>query len=113
MSIETKITWHDPNETTPPFGRRILAALGSMRSSGAGFMDHMEIKAVTIKTADCDGDVIEGRKMRNELTSGESKWEDLQFLLADDDGEPLDYTSDSIEWYADMPVLPFREKAGG
>ena len=111
-TFTTEIIWHRPEQETPPFNERILASLGSWRDRGRGFKAHSLIVCLFIMMRDADGDEDEGATMNDELESGESKWDDLQFQLLDDDDDPLDFYSDSIMWWAYPPKLPDEREAG-
>ena len=109
-TFTTEIIWRRPEQETPPFNERILVSLGSWRDRGQGFKPHSLISHLLIMMYDANSDEDEGAAMYHELESGESKWDDLQFQLLDDDDEPLDFYSDSIMWWAYPPKLPDNRK---
>lgn len=111
-TFTTEIVWHRPEQETPPFNERILVSLGSWRLQAHGFKAHMHFAEVRVMMCDADGDGDKGETMYDELHSGESKWDELQFQLQDDDDEPLDFYSDSIMWWASVPKLPDEREAG-
>lgn len=98
--------WSDPQASWPPFDTRILAVIGSWRDDGRGLKLHRAVHTITIKCADADGDTKAGREMRDALYAMSEPWEDLQFLILDDEWEIMKFYSDSIVFWAPMPKFP-------
>ena len=103
MKIEIDLL--DPNEHVPPLNRDILVIIESSIDRGRGFKRHHEFRTLRIWPEDADGDEDEGAAIYGELERGEAKWVDAQLRLQAGI-EELDFYSDSIVWWAEMPALP-------
>jgi hypothetical protein len=103
MKIE--IEWHRPKDKTPPFRKEILVCLGSWESRGGPMRPKTTICQTTIVLLDGD-DVAQ----KADLEMGTCPWNECQFSLRDRDGDDLDWYSDSIVWWAEVPDLPDERK---
>lgn len=102
MRIE--ITLKDPTKELPPLNKDILAVVESSIDRGRGFKVHHDFRVLRILPEDCDGDEDEGAAIYSEMERGETTWEDGQLRL-EAGIEELDFFSDSIVWWADMPKI--------
>jgi hypothetical protein len=102
--MQTAIEWYKPEETPPPFGKRLLVALGSQVTTNAGATWHMthSFRTVVIKTESPNSD-----DDYDDLVNGEGTFDDYQFILVDPDDcdEELDWYSDAIVVWAYPPKL--------
>lgn len=110
--IEITLTFHNPNVTPPPFRKPIICAIGGVRYSGNKREEVLDLQVAEVDVADSMGDEDEGDAMKGELERGEAKWADLQFgmIKLGEDEHTFEFTSDSIEWWAEIPSLPLVER---
>lgn len=105
-TFEPRTVWHRPAQYHPPFNDRILVVLGSWNDRGRGFKPEYTVLTVKVMQEDVDGSEDAGEEMAAELNSGDAKWKDLQFRMVDSDDEELDWYSDSIMWWTNVPMFP-------
>lgn len=110
--VSVTIECHDPNTTTPPFGKPIMVWFGAVHYNGSTRREYHDLRVVTIYVMDIDGSSREGVEMKRELEAGKAKWSHLQFMMEDGEGDEVaDATSDAIEWWAEVPTLPLHDKS--
>jgi hypothetical protein len=103
MKIE--IALKDPAKELPPLNTDILAVVESSIDRGHGFKRHQEFRVLRILPEDVDGDEDEGAAIYAKMEAGETQWEEGQLRL-EAGIEELDFYSDSIAWWAEMPTIP-------
>lgn len=109
-TFEPRTIWNRPDQYHPPFNDRILVVLGSWNDRGRGFKPEYTVLTVKVMQEDVDGSEDAGEEMAAELNSGDAKWKDLQFRMVDSDDEELDWYSDSIMWWTNVPMFPDERK---
>ena len=102
--MKVEITLKDPAKELPPLNKDILAVVESSIDRGRGFKRHCEFRVLRIICQDVDGDEDEGAAIYGEMERGETIWENGQLMLQAGI-EDLDFYSDSIVWWAEMPTI--------
>lgn len=102
--MKLEIDLKDPAKDLPPLNTDILAVTESSIDRGHGFKRHYEFRVLRILPEDADGDEDEGAAIYAEMETGETQWEDGQLRL-EAGIEELDFYSDSIVWWAEVPKI--------
>lgn len=102
----TVISWFDPGVYPPPFDRKLLLMVAGWRSDACGgmFEPYTVVLTAYVQTSGPD-DAYNGVSTLDEFEAGGREgFLDFQFNLKSDDGETLDWYSDSIIAWAYYPL---------
>lgn len=102
----TEIAWFNPSVTPPPFGMKLLVMVAGSRSEDCGrtFEPYTVVLTAYVQTTS-PSDEYDDISALDEFEAGNRKvFLDFQFDLKDDDGETLDWYSDSIIAWAYYPL---------
>ena len=102
-----EIGWFNPGVNPPPFDMKLLLMVAGSRSEDCGrsFETYTMVMTAYVQQQG-PGDEYDDEPAFDEYMSGDqTDFLDFQFNLKDEDGEVLDWYSDSIVAWAYYPIL--------
>lgn len=102
----TEIGWFNPGVNPPPFDMKLLLMVAGSRSDDCGqtFEAYTKVMTAYVKQRG-PGDEYDDEPAFDEFMSGDhTDFLNFQFYLNDEDGEELDWYSDSIVAWAYYPL---------
>jgi len=103
--MQTVLNWHNPDETPPPFGERILIATRTWDLPSSNRPPVWNFDVVTMTKQSINDDAPKSEYAAWESGS-EYPFSQYQFLLRSQNGDEIDgFFSDSIVFWSELPVL--------
>lgn len=106
MIGNTETGWFNPGVNPPPFGLKLLLMVAGSRSDDCGrtFETYTEVLTAYVEKTG-PGDDYDDQTAHEEYIAGDkTDFLDFQFYLKDDDGEEIDWYSDSVVAWAYYPL---------